>query len=161
LSLLLARDSFARPLSGGGRYDSDSSGEIDINELRTAIKDWARFAKVETARKEAARQAMVARKQQLKAERAESLANADSRAAEIIEVCTAACGGDSITVMVFNSHLLPVPKYHSFASWMLKGRAEVFKRHDVDKSGTIDLDELQAALGTSNTRGYCAFMAAV
>ena len=130
-----------------GRYDADNSGEIDLGELRAAIKDWARFAKAETLRREETRGAMLARKRQLRAARAASLENADERAAEIMSVCTvAALGRASISVLAIKKYLVGNPRYQPFALWMLKDRCRVFKRHDVDKSGTIELDELEKAL---------------
>ena len=90
---------------------------------REGKRNWARFAKEETLRKTEERRSLVVRKFELKAQRDESRANADARAAEIMAVCTEASEGtDTISVLTFNSHLLPVPKYMDFARWMLKNR---------------------------------------
>ena len=75
------------------------------------------------------------------------LADADSRAAEIITAATAsaqqsawAAGGGggkkgeeappalAFTVLGMRTHLEPVPKYRPFVQWMLRDKCAAFKR---------------------------------
>ena len=75
------------------------------------------------------------------------LENADSRAAEIMILCEKNSGdGRNLTVHGLRTYLEPIPKLKPFVSWMLGDRMSVFKKYDKDKSGTIDLQELESAL---------------
>jgi hypothetical protein len=60
--------------------------QLDIFELRAAIKVWAKHAKHETNRMFHQRKALLRKKSQLADERKEMLAEADQRAAELMEV---------------------------------------------------------------------------
>jgi len=40
-------------------------------------------------------------------------------------------------VFGMRTHLEPVPRLKPFVDWMLKDRMRVWKKYDVDKSGTI------------------------
>jgi len=120
------------------RYDVDNSGEVDIHELRTAIAEWALYAKETTAAAAHRQAAARERKLQLKEGRRLMLENADARAAEIMELCLLN-GASSLTITVFGmrTHLEPVPRLKPFVDWMLKDRMRVWKKYDADKSGTI------------------------
>lgn len=120
------------------KYDLDNSGEIDIGELRTAVAEWAAHAREATLAAATRQAAARARKQQLKEERRAMLANADARAAEIMALCVLnGAASMHITVFGMRTHLEPVPRLKPFVDWMLKDRMRVWKKYDVDKSGTV------------------------
>ena len=129
------------------RFDKDGSGEIDIVELNNAVREWGNFARCETEARQARRDAAIVRKRELAEERRQMLENADSRAAEIMILCEKNSGdGRNLTVHGLRTYLEPIPKLKPFVSWMLGDRMSVFKKYDKDKSGTIDLQELESAL---------------
>ena len=129
------------------RYDKDHSGEIDIDELKNAVKEWSEYARLETEKRSTRRNAAIARKRELSEERRQMLANADSRAAEIMILCEKNSGdGRNLTVHGLRTYLAPIRKLKPFVDWMLGNRMAVFKKYDKDRSGTIDLEELESAL---------------
>ena len=129
------------------RYDKDGSGEIDMSELKNAVMEWSEFARIETEERHRRRNEAMVRKRELAEERRQMLANADSRAAEIMVLCEKNSGdGRNLTVHGLRTYLEPIRKLKPFVNWMLGNRMAVFKKYDKDKSGTIDLEELELAL---------------
>ena len=52
----------------------------------------------------------------------------------------------AITVTAMRTRLQPVRKIRPFVDWMLRDNLRVFKKYDRDRSGSIDLGELEFAL---------------
>lgn len=74
------------------------------------------------------------------------LENADVRAAEVMRIADQLQTNSCISILEFKTYVRPVPKLRPFVEWVLQDRAAVFKKYDHDKSGAIDIKELELIL---------------